>query len=133
MLSNRAIDKIGVIVSNYGRSLSFFKDTLRLDSIWESGNDKNAAFKVGFNLLVIQESPEEVSSGGVILYFTITDISQLREMLVDAGVACTQVRDFGDFKLVEFFDPDGNRFGLLEPSRDYTPTMEEYLGRKISL
>jgi catechol 2,3-dioxygenase-like lactoylglutathione lyase family enzyme len=133
MLENCAIDKIGVSVANYSKSLSFFKNILGLEPIWESEEDKNAAFRVQYNLLIIQEDPKQVSPGGLRLYFTIPNISQLRERLIEAGVMCSIIQDFGDFKIVDFSDIDGNRFALLEPSKDYIPQMEEFLQRKITL
>lgn len=54
-------------------SLSFKNILGGLELVWESEEDKNADFKVGFNLLIIQESPKDVLSGGLRLYFTINE------------------------------------------------------------
>jgi catechol 2,3-dioxygenase-like lactoylglutathione lyase family enzyme len=53
MIRNKSIDKIGIFVSNYSRSLCFYKNKLGLEPVWESEDDKNVAFKGEFNLIII--------------------------------------------------------------------------------
>ena len=131
MLKESSIDKIGIFVSNYKAGLYFFKEILGFETIWESERNGNAAFRAGCNLLVMQEAPQQVSAGGLRLYFTIRDIDRLRNNLMKAKVQCSEIKEFGDFKIVDFEDSDSNRFALLEPSDAYIPKMEKYLGRKI--
>ena len=133
MLGNSSIDKIGVFVSNYKKALIFYKDILKLKAVWESEEGKNAGFRVGSNLLIIQEDKKQVKSGGPRLYFTVRDIERVRQKLVKKQVDCSQVKDYGDFKLVNFADEDENRFGLMEPVEAYIPIVEEYLNRKLSI
>jgi hypothetical protein len=132
-LTNNSIDKISVFVSNYKSALAFYKGLLKLPVVWEGEESRNAGFRVGANLLIIQEDRSQVKPGGIRLYFTVSNIEILSEELVKDKIACTEIKNYGDFKLVDFTDEDGNRLGLMEPLEHYIPVVEEYLGRKISL
>ena len=131
MLTNKSIDKIGIFVSDFNRSLFFFKNILMLNPIWESKESKNAGFRAGFNLLIMQEDVSQTSSGGIRIYFTVNEISLIRNKMLEANILCSSIKDFGDFKLMDFSDYDGNKFGLMEPSKNYIPTLEQFLRRKI--
>ena len=130
---NNPIDKIGIFVSNYKNALAFYKGLLKLPVVWEGDEGLNAGFRVGNNLLIIQEDESQVKPGGIRLYFTVSNIESLREELIKNKIACGEVQDCGDFKLINFSDKDGNRFGLMQPLEHYIPLLQEYLGRKIFL
>lgn len=121
MLEGAAIDQIGVFVSDYNTALIFYRDTLGLMPAWESAEDGNAGFRAGTTLLILQEDPAQAGPGGPRLYFTVADIAGVRERLRAAGVTCSQVHDLGDFTVVNFTDPDGNRLGLFAPDPTYLP------------
>jgi catechol 2,3-dioxygenase-like lactoylglutathione lyase family enzyme len=130
-LRSAFIDKIGLFVKDYSRSVLFYKNNLELIPVWESEADSNAAFRVGHNLLIIQASPDKVQPGGARLYFTVVDARGLRDELIGKGVACDAAQDLGFGVFVDFTDPDGNRLALFQPSPAYLPEMEKYLGRKV--
>jgi predicted enzyme related to lactoylglutathione lyase len=132
-LKNTAIDKIGVFVSNYKNALAFYKELLKLHVVWESEEGKNAGFRVGANLIIIQESGKEVKPGGIRVYFTVGNIESLRDEMIKNHITCSELLCLDDFKLLNFTDEDGNRFGLMEPSQHYIPLLEEYLDRKLLL
>jgi catechol 2,3-dioxygenase-like lactoylglutathione lyase family enzyme len=133
MLGQATIDQIAVFVTSYAGSLAFYKEILGLRPVWESPADGNAGFRVGFTLLILQEAPDQVGAGGVRVYFTVAGIAAARERLLDAGVECSPVHDLGDFTIVNFADPDGNRLALFEPALHYLPVLAEYLDREIAL
>ena len=130
MLEGATIDQIGVFVSDYDAGLAFYRDTLGLPPAWESAEDGNAGFRAGAILLILQEDPAQAGPGGPRLYFTVEDIAGVRERLLAAGVACSEVYDLGDFGIVNFADPDGTRLGLFAPTPAYLPTLRGYQGRE---
>jgi catechol 2,3-dioxygenase-like lactoylglutathione lyase family enzyme len=132
MLEGAPIDQIGLFVGDYDAALAFYKDRLGLPVAWESAEDRNAGFRAGFNLLILQEDPDQAGPGGPRLYFTVGDVAAARRHLVAAGVACSEVYDLGDFSIVNFADPAGNRLGFFAPAPAYLPTLRGYLGRELT-
>ena len=133
MLRDRSVHKIAAYVTDYRTSLSFYKDILGFEVVWESSEDRNAGFRIGTNLLIIQESVQKASGGGFILYFTVPAIDDTRKGLADRGVICSDIYEADEFRITEFKDPDGNQLGLFCPEESYIPQVEEWLGRRISL
>jgi catechol 2,3-dioxygenase-like lactoylglutathione lyase family enzyme len=133
MLRDRSVHKIAAYVSDYHTSLSFYRDILGSEVVWESSEDRNAGFRIGTNLLIIQESTQKATGGGFILYFTVPAIENICKDLADNGVTCSDIYESDEFRITEFKDPDGNRLGLFEPVESYIPKVEEWLGRRISL
>lgn len=126
-----SIDKLGAFISDYNRSLNFYKTVLQLPTVWESEEDGNFAFRVAHNLLILQVAPERVGTGGFTLYVTSTTLDADRERLISAGISCDPANDLGDFRLVTFEDPDRNRLALMEPQAHYLEELESYLGRPV--
>ena len=131
MLSNAMPDKFSVYVSDLQRSLHFYRDLLGLRQLWYSAELINAGLRAGNNVLIIEQDPERVANGGFCPHFTVQDVHQLRDTLLEAGIACSEIEDYGMFYHVTLTDPDGQMIGLLEPQPHYLPRMEEFVGRQI--
>jgi predicted enzyme related to lactoylglutathione lyase len=132
-LRDAHVHKIGLFVKNFERALLFYKNNLGLVPVWVSPEGKNAGFRTGGCTLIVQEDPAQSVAGGARLYFSVLDARGQRDQLVRAGVSCEPARNLGFGVFVEFSDPDGNRFALFQPSADYLPQMENYLGFPVKL
>jgi catechol 2,3-dioxygenase-like lactoylglutathione lyase family enzyme len=131
MLSDSMPDKFSIFVSDLDRSLHFYRDLLGLRQLWFSEELNNAGLRAGNNVLIIEQNPERVSNGGFRPHFTVPDVTKIRDALLEAGIGCSEVEDYGMFHHVTLSDPDGQMIGLLQPQPHYLPRMEEFVGRKI--
>jgi methylmalonyl-CoA/ethylmalonyl-CoA epimerase len=121
-MSNAAVhlDNIGQIaltVSDLARSKEFYQNILGMKFLFDAGT--MAFFQCGTIRLMIGTSPEPVSSGGTILYFTVHDIQGTHTLLKDQGVVFLHephlVAKMPDHDLWMAFlkDPDDNTLGLM--------------------
>lgn len=124
MFGGRNIDKVGIFTSDFEKSVTFYRDVLRLEPAWINDDKKDAGFNAGHFILVIRENPREASAGGARLYFTVDRISYLRDRLFEAKVPVASIEETEMGRMVDFSDPDGNRLGLFRPSAQYTPQFE---------
>ncbi len=118
MLRNNPVELIGINVSNFETSLIFYRDTLGLEAAWINDEKSTAAFNAGNLYLLIRENPREASSGGARIYFTVERIRSMRSRLHDSGVSVSALINDAQGESFDFSDPDGNRLGLFEPSKD---------------
>ena len=132
MLANARIHRIGLTVSSYPQAMRFYTRMLGLVPVWDNPAEKNAGFRVDRTLLVVHEGKSSGASGGIRIYFTVFDISKELDELRESGVACTAIRDYPDYQVVEFSDPDGNRLAIMQNKSTYQPVLESQLGRKLT-
>ena len=114
MLTHAPINRIGLTVSSYQASVRFYTRMLGLSTLWENAVLKSAGFQAGANLVVLQEGKTGGASGGIRIYFSVTNIEVELNELRENGVACTAIRKYPDCLIVDFSDPDGNRLGIIE-------------------
>jgi catechol 2,3-dioxygenase-like lactoylglutathione lyase family enzyme len=131
MLGHTQIDKIGLYVTDYHRSLIFYRDALNLHVAWENEAEGHAGFQVGHNLLVIQHDADRADEGGARIYFTIDDLEDLQQKVRAAGINASDVHEYDGFRTVDFTDPDGNRLGLFEPTEAYATQIAGYMERHV--
>jgi catechol 2,3-dioxygenase-like lactoylglutathione lyase family enzyme len=107
-----------VSVSDYDRSLAWYRDVLGFEPVLELAEYGWAQLRspVDGLLVGIGQSEEVAQGGGATLTFTVRDIAAARGYL-----ACEGVRFDGDTRLVAdmvklatFYDPDGNVLMLAE-------------------
>ena len=108
-------------VSDYDRSLAWYRDVLGWDVVFELTDWKWAQLQspVEGLLVGIGQSEQVKEGGGATLTFTVKDIAAARGSLEAQGVRfdgeTRQVEDM--VKLATFYDPDGNALMLSQPLR----------------
>ena len=108
-------------VTDYDRSLAWYRDVLGWDVVFELPTWKWAQLQtpVGGMLVGIGQSEEVKTGGGATLTFTVADIEAARAYLEAEGVRfdgeISQVEDM--VRLTTFYDPDGNAFMLAQQLR----------------
>ena len=115
------IGQIGITVSDVAKALPFYKDVLHLEFLFEAG--PNLAFlQSGDTRIMLSTALGSTTEPGKnsILYFTVTDIEQTYEALVQSGGSAERGAEMAvqmaDHELWLAFlrDPDGNLIGLME-------------------
>ena len=105
-------------VSDYGRSLAWYRDVLGLKVVFELETWGWAQLQspVDGLLVGIGQSEEVKTGGGATLTFTVEDIEAARAYLEGEGVRfdgeISQVEDM--VRLTTFYDPDGNALMLAQ-------------------
>jgi CreA protein len=108
-------------VSDYDRSLAWYRDVLGWDVVFELPQWKWAQLQspVAGLLVGIGQSEQVKEGGGATLTFTVKDIDAARGSLEAQGVRfdgeTRQVEDM--VKLATFYDPDGNALMLAQQLR----------------
>jgi catechol 2,3-dioxygenase-like lactoylglutathione lyase family enzyme len=141
LFRDASIDKIMAFVADYDRAHNFYKQVLGLDVAWEADpnsddqGQRNAGYRIGNNLLIIQEVPEKATSrDGWMVHFTINGADEAREYLLGKGVRCSEISEQEDFKWMWFEDPDGNKLGIVDPTVKYVSQLgNEYLRRPLTV
>lgn len=114
---------IGVVyyyVSDINRALAFYRDKLGLKPKMVKLNAPNpwAEFDTGGTTLALEEVPTRKPSqrprwSGAVVSFQVKEIQKVKADLETRGIGfLSDVRDFGEVKIVQFQDPDGNLLEL---------------------
>lgn len=110
------IGQIALTVSDLKRAQDFYQNTLGMEFLFEAGT--MVFFQCGSIRLMIGAS-HEASAGGTILYFKVSDIHAVHEVLkgrevafVDEPHLVARMPDH-DLWMVFLKDPDGNTLGLM--------------------
>ena len=105
-------------VSDYGRSLAWYRDVLGFEVVFELETWGWAQLRSPIDglLIGIGQSEEIKEGGGATITFRVKDIEAARAYLESEGVRfdgeISQVEDM--VRLTTFYDPDGNAFMLAQ-------------------
>lgn len=115
------IGQIALTVRDLGRAKDFYQNTLGMRFLFDAGT--MAFFQCGAIRLMIGLSEEAVPIGGTILYFRVSDIQRVHDVLLEKSVAFVQpphlVARMPDHELWLAFlkDSEGNTLGLMSEVR----------------
>jgi len=115
------IGQIGLTVRDLARAKDFYQNTLGMRFLFDAGT--MAFFQCGGIRLMIGLSEDPVPIGGTILYFKVSDIQKVHDVLKEKGVAFVQpphlVARMPDHELWMAFlkDTEGNTLGLMSEVR----------------
>src|SRR5271168_146307 len=115
------IGQIGLTVRDLARAKDFYQNTLGMRFLFDAGT--MAFFQCGGIRLMIGLSEDPVPLGGTILYFKVSDIQKVHDVLKEKGVAFVQpphlVARMPDHELWMAFlkDTEGNTLGLMSEVR----------------
>lgn len=103
------IDTVYYRICNMEKAIAFYEGVLGLTLKNRAGNDW-AEFDVGgYDLALEGELATNPHQGGATVVFRTDDADALDAHLAANNVTRGEVEDLGGAKLLEFFDPDGNR------------------------
>ena len=117
------IGQIAVVVSDVAQALAFYRDILGLKFLFSPGD--NLAFLDADGVRIMLSTPQGAGVIGEnsILYFHVTDIVDVYNVLVERGASAERSPQMAaklpDHELWTGFirDPDGNLIGLMEEKR----------------
>lgn len=102
-------------VSNVGRSLSFYRDTLSLDEL-RSGEDRAELDANGLRIGLNATETPGAHGGAVIAFQPQTSLDETVEQLRGDGVQIAgEISEHPWGRVATFKDPDGNDLQLYEP------------------
>ena len=113
------IGQVHVSVTDVGRALAFYGDTLGLPLLLEVPERSMAFFDCGGVRLYLgqPETPEFRSTS--LLYFAVEDIDEAHAALTERGVGFTTAphvvhrTEASELRMAFFQDPDGNHLALM--------------------
>ncbi len=116
--SLKKIGQIGVPVKDINRAVSFYKDLLKLQLLFNT--DTMAFFNCeGIRLLLSLPEKEQFTDASSVLYFSVDDITASYKLLKEKGVSFTDephvVAKMGltETWMVFFNDTEGNTHALM--------------------
>ncbi len=117
------IGQIAITVSDVGKALPFYRDTLGLTFLFSPA--PTLAFLAAGPVRIMLTTPQGAGAVGSnsILYFKVADIGAVYEAVVSRGATAEHEPEFlarmPDHELWIAFvrDPDGNLVGLMEEKR----------------
>jgi methylmalonyl-CoA/ethylmalonyl-CoA epimerase len=115
------ICQIALAVRDLARAKDFYQNTLGMKFLFDAGT--MAFFQCGTVRLMIGLSEDVVSVSGTILYFKVSNLQQVHDVLVGTGVVFVQpphlVARMPDHELWLAFlkDTEGNTLGLMSEVR----------------
>ncbi len=108
-----AAPRVWYLVRDFDRGRDFYKRLLGFDETFVDWDDKWSKLERGGMRIALAEG-EPTLSGGVAA-IDVEDVKQLAERLRNEGVEVGTVLELaGEVRLVDVFDPDGNRVQLTE-------------------
>ena len=115
------IGQIAMTVTDLARAKAFYKDTLGMRFLFETG--PMAFFQCGDIRLMISAAEGEWHRAGTILYFMVENIHAVHEALRERNVESVETPHLiakmpdHDLWLMTLKDPDGNVLGVLSEVR----------------
>jgi catechol 2,3-dioxygenase-like lactoylglutathione lyase family enzyme len=104
--------RVWYFVRDFDRGRDFYKRHLGFDETYVDWDDKWAKLERGVMQIALTEG--EPAEGGVAMV-DVDDVKQAADRLRESGVQVGTVVDLiGQVRLVDVFDPDGNRIQLAE-------------------
>ena len=105
--------RVWYLVRDFDRGRDFYKRLLGFDETFVDWDDKWSKLEKGPMRIALAEG-EPTLSGGVAAV-DVDDVKQAAQRLRDEGVEVGTVLDLaGQVRLVDVFDPDGNRVQLTQ-------------------
>jgi catechol 2,3-dioxygenase-like lactoylglutathione lyase family enzyme len=109
--------RVWYLVRDFDRGRDFYKRLLGFDETFVDWDDKWSKLEKGPMRIALAEG-EPTLSGGVAAV-DVEDVKQAAQRLRDEGVEVGTVLDLaGQVRLVDVFDPDGNRVQLTQEMED---------------
>ncbi len=103
------IETVYYRICNMNAAVAFYEGVLGLTLKNRAGNDW-AEFTIGNTEIALEgELATRPHQGGATVVFQTEDIDALEAALDANGASKRDVEDLGHSKLLEFYDPDGNR------------------------
>lgn len=107
--------RVWYFVRDFDRGRDFYKRVLGFDETFVDFDDKWAKLQRGPMRIALSEG--EPADAGVAMV-DVDDVKQAAERLREDGVQVGTIVDLiGEVRLVDVFDPDGNRIQLAEHSK----------------
>jgi catechol 2,3-dioxygenase-like lactoylglutathione lyase family enzyme len=104
-------------VSNLETTLAFYRDVLGFTETFLDANERWATLERGVTEIAIGEGRVEADADaeGQVATIDVTDVKAERDRLEQAGAEVGTVLELhGTMRLLDVFDPDGNRIQLAE-------------------
>jgi catechol 2,3-dioxygenase-like lactoylglutathione lyase family enzyme len=106
--------RVWYLVRDFDRGREFFKQMLGFDETFVDWDDRWAKLERGEMRIAIAEG--EPNPDGGVATVDVDDVKAEAERLRDADVNVGVVLDLaGQMRLVDVYDPDGNRVQLAQP------------------
>jgi catechol 2,3-dioxygenase-like lactoylglutathione lyase family enzyme len=110
----QGIETVYYRICNMDKAIAFYEGTLGLTLKNRAGNDW-AEFDVGgYDLALEGELATRPHGGGATVVFKTDDVEVLEAELAAHEIVRREVEDLGGAKLIEFFDPDGNKLVAMQ-------------------
>ena len=107
------LPRVWYLVRDFDRGRDFYKRLLGFDETFVDWDDKWSRLERGRMRIALAEG--EPTMGGGVAAVDVEDIKSAAQRLRDEGVDVGTVIEFaGQMRLVDVFDPDGNRVQLTE-------------------
>lgn len=115
MAQLQGIETVYYRICNMEKAVAFYEGVLGLTLKSRAGNDW-AEFDVGgYDLALEGELATRPHQGGATVVFRTDDVEALDAHFAAHDVLRREVEDLGGAKLLEFYDPDGNRLIAMQP------------------
>ena len=102
-------------VSDLEAARAFYRDTLGFTETFVDEQERWATLDRGVTEIALGETGEEPAEDGPVATIDVLDVRAERERLAEAGVEVGTVLELhGTMRLLDVFDPDGNRIQLTE-------------------
>jgi catechol 2,3-dioxygenase-like lactoylglutathione lyase family enzyme len=102
-------------VSDLEAARAFYRDVLGFAETFLDEDERWASLDRGATEIAIGEADDAGDPGGQVATIDVSDVKAERERLAAAGVEVGTVLELtGAMRLLDVFDPDGNRIQLAE-------------------
>jgi catechol 2,3-dioxygenase-like lactoylglutathione lyase family enzyme len=102
-------------VTDLDTARAFYRDVLGFTEKFVDEDERWASFDRGATEIAVGEGDEEPGEEGPVATIDVDDVKAERERLAEAGVEVGTVLELhGAMRLVDVFDPDGNRIQLAQ-------------------
>jgi len=102
-------------VADLDAARAFYRDVLGFTEIFVDENERWASLDRGITEIAVGETAEQPDEEGPVATIDVDDVKAERERLAAAGVEVGVVLELhGAMRLLDVFDPDGNRIQLAE-------------------
>src|SRR5689334_12474871 len=113
--SGDAAIRIWFRVADLDAARAFYRDVLGFTETFVDENERWASLDRGATEIAVGETAEQLDEEGLVATVDVDDVKAERERLAAAGVEVGVVLELhGAMRLLDVFDPDGNRIQLAE-------------------